>query len=98
MAKMPKPKMKWEEPRKPFKIGKRTSLAKKAPPKKGLFSRIRQYFREVRQELKKVVWPSRREVLAASLVVIAIIVIFSLLIGGLDFLLVKLVKFVTFKF
>ena len=46
----------------------------------------RQFFREVRQELKKVAWPSRRELLAYTLVVLMTVVILTSFVFGLDFL------------
>ena len=45
----------------------------------------RQFFREVRQELKKVAWPSRRELLAYTLVVLMTVVILTSFVFGLDF-------------
>ena len=46
----------------------------------------RQFLREVRQELKKVAWPSRRELLAYTLVVLMTVVILTSFVFGLDFL------------
>lgn len=45
---------------------------------------IRQYFRDVRSELKKVVWPGRPELVASTIVVLVTVLFFSLYIGGLD--------------
>ncbi len=45
-----------------------------------------QYAREVRAELKKVMWPSRAETLHYSVVVLVTIVVLTALIAGLDFL------------
>jgi len=44
-----------------------------------------QFFREVRKELKLVSWPSREEVMNYSLVVFALLVVFTALVAGLDF-------------
>jgi preprotein translocase subunit SecE len=46
----------------------------------------RQFLREVRQELKKVAWPSRRELLSYTLVVLMTVVILTSFVFGLDFL------------
>ena len=49
----------------------------------------RQFVREVRQELKKVAWPSRRELLSYTLVVLVSVVILTTYVFGLDFLISK---------
>ena len=48
-----------------------------AKPKKksGIFSRIAKWFRELRSELKKVVWPTKSQVLNNT--VVALVVIFG---------------------
>ena len=46
-----------------------------------------QFFREVRKELKLVSWPSREEVANYSLVVFTLLVVFTALVAGLDYLL-----------
>lgn len=59
---------------KPIKSGKPGKAA--APAKPGLFARIGAYFRDVRSEMKRVVWPSRPEILNSSVVVIATLLFF----------------------
>ena len=49
----------------------------------------RQFLREVRQELKKVAWPSRRELFAYTLVVLVSVVVLSSFVFGLDFLIAR---------
>jgi preprotein translocase subunit SecE len=44
------------------------------------------FLREVRQELKKVDWPSRRELISYTVVVLATIVVLTTYVFGLDFL------------
>jgi preprotein translocase subunit SecE len=46
----------------------------------------RQFLREVRQELKKVAWPTRRELLAYTVVVLVSVVVLTSFVFGLDFL------------
>ncbi len=50
------------------------------------------YFKSVWEELKKVIWPTRAELLRMTGVVVATVVIFGLLIGGTDFGLSLVVK------
>jgi preprotein translocase subunit SecE len=45
---------------------------------------LRAFFVEVRSELKKVTWPSRKEVYSTTLVVIATSVLFGFYLWGLD--------------
>jgi preprotein translocase subunit SecE len=46
---------------------------------------FRQFLKEVRGELKKVNWPSRREMLTYTLVVLVTVVILTSYVFGLDF-------------
>ncbi|MBU1327015.1 preprotein translocase subunit SecE [Patescibacteria group bacterium] len=48
------------------------------------------FIQEVITELKKVTWPTRRETVKLSVVVIAISVIVGLFIGGVDALILKI--------
>lgn len=52
------------------------------------------FVRETRDELKKVVWPTKSEVIRLTSVVIAISVIVGVFIGGLDFVFTKLLQFI----
>jgi len=52
--------------------------------KKSKRTGTRQFAREVRGELKRVVWPSRKEVASYSLVVLVAVTIVTLFIFGLD--------------
>jgi preprotein translocase subunit SecE len=44
--------------------------------KPNVFARIAQYFRDVRAEMKRVVWPGRQEVLNSSVVVVVTLIFF----------------------
>ena len=43
-----------------------------------------QYLREVRDEMRKVAWPKRDEVIRYSIVVVITVVFYAALVGGLD--------------
>jgi preprotein translocase subunit SecE len=45
-----------------------------------------QYVREVRDEMRKVAWPSREEVIRYSIIVIATVLVYMALVGGLDYI------------
>jgi len=53
-----------------------------------------QFLREVKVELKKVTWPSRKQALGSTLVVIILVVIISLFLGVVDVGLSSLISFV----
>ena len=46
-----------------------------------------QYMREVRDEMRKVAWPKRPEVIRYSIVVVVTVIVYTALVGGLDALL-----------
>ena len=52
----------------------------------GWWTRLRTFLVEVRNELKRVSWPSRKEVYATTLVVIVTSVFFGTYLAGLDYL------------
>ena len=58
--------------------------ADRAQPKKKKRTGFLQYLREVRQELKKVAWPSREELTTYTIVVFAVTTVVTLFVFGLD--------------
>ncbi|MEE8486366.1 MAG: preprotein translocase subunit SecE [Acidimicrobiia bacterium] len=48
------------------------------------FQRATKYFREVRQELKKVAWPSREELMTYTIVVFLMTTVLTLVVFGMD--------------
>ena len=48
-----------------------------------------------RDELKKVVWPTRQETIRLTLVVIIISLIVGIFLGGLDFVFVKIIGIIV---
>lgn len=50
------------------------------------------FLKEVQEELKKVVWPTREEVIRLTLVVIIISLIVGLFLGGIDIMLTKITE------
>ncbi len=54
-----------------------------------------QYIKEVRLELNKVAWPSRHEVITFTIIVLAMVVVFGLYTGALDFIFQQLLKLST---
>jgi preprotein translocase subunit SecE len=58
------------------------------------WSRTTQFLREVKIELKKVTWPSRKETVASTAVVLILVIIVSSFLGLVDVGLSTLVRFV----
>ncbi len=61
------------------------------PSKPGLFARLGQYFRDVRSEMKRVVWPTRKEVINSSVIVIVTLVFFVMFTLVFDTIFVRLI-------
>jgi preprotein translocase subunit SecE len=79
---------------------KSTGVPKKAPTQSkasaggrdGIWHRSIQFLREVKVELKKVTWPSRKQTLGSTVVVIILVTIISFFLGAVDIGLSSLVK------
>jgi preprotein translocase subunit SecE len=62
--------------------------------KGGIFGRIGRFFREVIGELRKVIWPTRNELLTYTAVVVVFVAIMLAIVSGLDYLYARGVLFV----
>ncbi len=54
--------------------------------------RLLDFLREVKVELQKVVWPSKRQTIQLTMIVVLVSIIVGFFIGGLDLLLTQLFK------
>ena len=57
-----------------------------------IIKKIRQFLIESKIELKKVTWPTSKQALASTSVVIVVVIIVSLFLGLVDFGLTKIIK------
>jgi preprotein translocase subunit SecE len=78
-------------------IVKRPEAPKKAVKRPGETSRVwvdtaRNYLREVVVELKKVIWPSRKDTLGSTAVVLVIVGLAAVFLGIVDLVLSRLVR------
>ena len=64
----------------------------------GRFERARLFLSEVRNELKRVTWPSQKEVYATTVVVILTSAFFGIYLFAIDFGLLSLVDWIYRKF
>jgi preprotein translocase subunit SecE len=69
-----------------------TSARRSAAPTEGKKrTGARQFLKEVRQELRKVDWPSRRELISYTIVVLVTVIVMTTFVFGLDFVFSKLI-------
>ena len=59
--------------------------AKKEVRRTGLFGRIGGFFREVVSELRKVIWPTRKELITYTTIVIGFVTVMTAIVGLLDY-------------
>ena len=53
--------------------------------KPGFFARVGKWFRDMRSELKKVQWPTRKQTINNTLIVIACVIVVGIFIALFDF-------------
>lgn len=74
---------------------KTSSVTRTVPVKqKNYLDKIVQFLREVKVELKKVTWPTRKQTIGSTVVVIILVLIVSLFLGVVDIGLSNLVRVV----
>ena len=61
---------------------------------KAFIEKVRHFLMEVKAELKKVTWPTPKQTMASTLVVIVVVIIVSTLLGMVDFGLTKINRLV----
>ena len=59
-----------------------------------MIDKTKLFLEDVRAEMGKVTWPTRKETIATAWVVIAIIILISLYLGACDFILAKLIRII----
>ena len=65
-----------------------------AAPKDNIFTQTARFLREVKIELKKVTWPTRKQTIGSTAVVIALVMLISLFLGFVDFGISSLIRIV----
>ena len=70
---------------------KKTAAANRSP---NFIEKSMQFLREVRAELKKVTWPSRKQALGSTAVVIVLVMIIAFYLGMVDMGLSSLIRLV----
>jgi len=57
-----------------------------------IFEKVRQFLKDSKIELRKVTWPTSKQTLASTSVVIIVVVIISVFLGVVDFGLSKIIR------
>lgn len=65
-----------------------------ADEKKGFFQKIIQFTSEVKQEVRKVTWPTRSEMYGGTIVIIFVTVVLCVALGGVDALMSSVMEIV----
>lgn len=58
-------------------------------------TKARAFLKDSRTELRKIVWPTRSEAMQTTLIVMAVTMIVSLILWGLDSIIVSVINFLT---
>jgi preprotein translocase subunit SecE len=66
--------------------------AKEAKPKAGFFKKTARFFKDLKSEFKKIVWPSKKQVINNTGVVLAFMAITAIAIWLLDYLFINVFK------
>jgi len=59
-----------------------------------MFDKVKQFLKEVKTELKKVVWPTRKDTIASTSVVLILVIIIALFLGLVDFGLSRIIRLI----
>ena len=73
---------------------KAVTAVKKDDTKPGFFKRAAKWFREMKSELKKVVWPTRKDLFNNTLVSVVVMLASAIVLWGFDWLASGFVQFV----
>ncbi|WP_344171009.1 preprotein translocase subunit SecE [Pilimelia columellifera] len=63
----------------------KTERAKRDTERGGPIGRVGRFFREVVSEMRKVIWPTRKELVTYTVVVIVFVTIMTSIVAGLDY-------------
>ncbi len=63
---------------------KAVTAVKKDDTKPGFFQKVGKWFREMRSELKKVVWPTRKQLINNTVVSVVVMLVSALGVWGFD--------------
>lgn len=59
-----------------------------------MIEKVKQFLKEVKTELKKVVWPTRKDTIASTTVVVIIVIIIAIFLGLVDLGLTRVIRLI----
>jgi preprotein translocase subunit SecE len=59
-----------------------------------MLGKLNEFLANVKAELKKVTWPSKKDAYASTMVVIVLVLICAVFLGGVDIILSRLIRLV----
>ena len=65
---------------------KKEKKAEKKDKKPGIIARVSKWLKDMKAELKKVQWPTRKQTINNTLIVIACVIVVGIVIGAFDFI------------
>ncbi|MBC8585764.1 preprotein translocase subunit SecE [Youxingia wuxianensis] len=72
-------------------------MADAVQKKPGFIARVKRFFRDIKGETKKIVWPTRSQIINNTIIVLVVMVIAAVVVGCLDIVASTLVRlFVNF--
>ena len=74
------------------KDGKPAKTSKPAKEKKNIFKRIFHFFKDLKSEFKKIVWPSRKQIIKNTAVVISGMLIVGICIWIIDYVFINIFR------
>jgi preprotein translocase subunit SecE len=69
-------------------------VAKSKAASKRRSNRVTRYLRETTAELRKVTWPTRKEAIRLTVIVLIVVGLMSALLGVLDFVFSRIIAFI----
>ncbi|SEA83160.1 protein translocase subunit secE/sec61 gamma [Desulfuromusa kysingii] len=59
-----------------------------------MIAKLNEFFANVKVEIKKVTWPSKKDTYASTTVVIVLVIICAVFLGGVDMILSRLIRLI----
>ncbi|MDA3903046.1 MAG: preprotein translocase subunit SecE [Desulfuromusa sp.] len=59
-----------------------------------MIGKLNEFFANVKVELKKVTWPSKKDAYASTMVVIVLVMLSAVFLGGVDLILSRLIRLI----
>ena len=76
-------------------MAKQAAISTKQPQKVPFFARLNKHFKDTGSELKKVSWPTKKELVRMTGIVLIFIAIFAVVVGAMDYGLLNLMQLIT---